>query len=484
MDCYEVIGNGWSNRKEVLAFSAGAEICVRRKVPGGVHGGPAGDKVMWLTHKPEEAVEGRDDVTTLHLLFPSDQREDREPLKLITGTANGDLRHIQLSEHAADEVFKAQFVTDGLPIRSSSVLQQPDHPQLLAASLNDTRVCVYPIDSTDTAIEPLSTIELRRPSNGHRTYRAWSTSFLSPSYLTVGLGPSEDPIHIHALIDSGLTKDPIRKFSLQNDLDKLEGEITLSVCSKKSTSSVYPVVPLPSSSSSAAANDGQVFLSGAYDGIIRLHDLRSSRHVEQAYSDPTDESAIYSLLPRGQEKLLAGTSRHALLKVFDMRLGAKAYSYVDATSPHASHTSGHSDWNLFLKPTTGAYPGRGGGNNWARRSAESSIYSLSSPSSASPHIYAGVEHAVVEMAITSVTDPHPDRAFFAREKGQKSVLRGWRDKEISSLAMYDQESGVQLRTQMDMKEMFRHKEKGWETASDAGYRFAEGLDERWKLASA
>lgn len=496
LDCFEEVGSTWYNRKEVLAFSAGSEICVRRRGSNWPSDGDTGGNLhsSWTIHKPPDAVEGRDDVTSLHLLRPQEETNGSDGLRLIAGTANGDLRLVQLSKDAADEVVRADFNTQGLPIRSSSALQHSDHQRLLAASLDDTRICLYPIDKVESNVEPISTIELQRPTNGHRTYRAWSTSFLSSHHLAVGLGPSEEPIHIHALTESGLHKDPLRKFSLQNDLDKLEGEITLCGFAKKSTSSVYPIVPLPPSSSSFAGGDGNVFLSGAYDGVIRLHDLRSNRHVEKAYIDPTDESAIYSLLPRGQEKLLVGTSRHALFKVFDLRLGAKAYSYLDATSrpdtdrndPQLKPTSDAADiakdWNLFLKPTTGAYPGRGGGNNWARRSAESSIYSLTSPSPASPHIYAGVENAVVEMAMTSVMDSHPDPAFFARDKGQKGVVRGWRDKEIASLAMYDQESGLQLRTQRDVGEMVWQAAERTRNVGDRGPRGrSDGLDERWMV---
>ncbi|KAK5174044.1 uncharacterized protein LTR77_001124 [Saxophila tyrrhenica] len=485
LDCFEEEGK---QRRDVLAFSAGAEVCVRQTER---HKDAADeDRVSWMTYRPLSAVEGRDDVTSLHLLRRQEGEGDDRKLQLITGTANGDLQLIGLSQGEDEEVSKSCFVTQGLPIRSSSLLQEAWRPPLLAASLDDTRVSLYNVDATHPKTEPSSQIEIRRPTNGHRTYRAWSTNFLSSSHLAVGLGPSEEPIYIHQLSESGLTKDPIRKYSLQNDLEKLEGEITLSGFAKKSTSSVYPIVPLPPLGT-AASNDAQVFLSGAYDGIIRLHDLRSARDVEQAYVDRTDESAIYSLLPRGQEKLVAGTSRHNLLKVFDMRLGAKAYTYLDAQSgdnygPEFSRRSSGpatNHWNLFLKPNSATYSGRGGGNNWARRSAESSIYSLASPSSMSPFVYAGVENAVVEMVFTSVADNTPDPRYFAPPaKGQakKSAVRGFRDKEILDLAMYDQESGLKLMTQRSIWETQRAVRAAKSSQATESAEMLDGLDERWR----
>ena len=496
LDCFEEIGSSWRERREVLAFGAGAEVCVRERSRGS--GGK--DYVRWMTYRPLSAVEGRDDVTSLHLLKPR-EGEESKGLDVVTGTANGDLQLLTLPAENGAEVLKTYFTTQGQPVRSSSLLQQPFRPTLLAANIGNTKVNLYEIHSNQPKVAPISQLDILPPPNGHRTYRAWSTNFLSPTNLAVGLGPSEEPIHIYSLTPSGLSKDAVRKFSLQNDLDRLAGEITLSGSAKKSTSSVYPIVPLPPFSTAGGSSEGSVFLSGAYDGMIRLHDLRSNQQVEQAYADPTDDSAIYSLLPRGQETLVAGTSRHSLLKVFDLRLGAKAYSYLDATPPASSAIHGEKqqqnrrrgDWNLFLKPHSATYPGRGGGNNWARRSAESSIYSLACPSPHSPYLYAGVENAVLELAFTSILDKHPDPTFFAdtvaesRDKGggdggRSTYMTGSaRAKEVLDLAMYDQGADMKLMRQRSLWETLRvAQHPGKMTLWKGGGDFVRGLDERWR----
>ena len=500
VDCFEEVGSIWKERREVLAFSAGAEVCVReRRIGCDGRGGVRDEDLKWMTYRPLSAFEGRDDVTSLHLLRPQpgEGGDERTVVELITGTANGDLQLLRLPNEPGTDVPRTYFITQGLPVRSSSLLQEHWKPALLAANLGDLRIGVYEVDPNRPKVVPTSQIDIRppTPTSGHsRGYRTWSTSFLPSNHLAVGLGPSEEPVHIYTLTPTGLERDPLRKLALQTHLDRLDGQGTLG--GKREISSIYPIVPLPSNSSAESQHDGNVFLTGAYDGLIRLHDLRSGRDVEKIYEDPTDSNAIYSLLPRGRETLVAGTSRHSLLKVFDMRMGAKCYSYLDAASTALSSNAGKANdvadidrtcnvsgaeicknWNLFLKPHSATYPGRGGGNNWARRSAESSIYSLASPSPSSPFLYAGVENAVVEMAFTSPTDAHPDPVFDFKPNAE-----GVRVKEVLNLAMYDQTAeSLKLMTQRSLWDVFRAKNAKVPRVPDFEVRGVEGLDDRWRV---
>ena len=470
LDCYEEISNPSGTRKEILAFSAGAEICLRERSINTA----TGDDARWMTYRPLSAVEGRDDVTCMHLVRPQEGDDPQQGRTLVTGTANGDLQLLQLPPDDGSPAVKTYFPTQGRDVRSTSVLQKPFNSSLLAANLGESHLCVYSVDQNAEKIPAFTEIDVRpQMSNGRRNQRIWSTNFLSSTNLAIGLGPSEEPLHIYALSPSGLTKEPIRKFGLRDGMDN------------KRTSSTYPVVPLPPATTASGSGDGQVFLSGAYDGIIRLHDLRSSRDFESIYTDPTEDGSIYSLLPRGRESLVAGTSRHSLLKVFDLRLGSKAYSYLGDQPPDDQQTGKierTKDYSLFITPQAATYPGRGGGNNWARRSAESSVYSLTSPSPNSPYIYAGVENAIVAMAFTSLLDAHPDPTYFRPLRGEndasKGTIGGMRVKDIFDLAMYDQTADMTL-----------HKQRSvWETVrSSAGLRRGEGtldgLDERWKIGS-
>ncbi|KAK0248248.1 hypothetical protein B0A54_07925 [Friedmanniomyces endolithicus] len=504
LDVYEDVGPRWQDREETLAFSAGAEVCVRKK-----RRSKGREDVVWWTYRPLSAYEGRDDVTTLHLLRPDSGGGDPHGQRLITGTANGDLRLLSLPEGPGGEVSTTHFTTQGLPVRSSTLLQPPFAPALLAASLGDSLVNLYHIDPSQTKIAPSSSTEIHPPQTTNAEQRArhqriWSTQFLSSQTLAVGIGPSDQPIHIYDLTPSGFTKNPSRRFSLQNtDLTLSRLDLSppgTSAEPKKPSSSIYPIVPLPPSSSAASSAEGTVFLSGAYDSTIRLHDLRSPRDVEQSYTDPTDDSAIYSLLPRGREQVVAGTSRHSLLKVFDLRLGARCYDYLDASDsapssqgsdeqqPRRKERRERRDWNLFLKPhntpssSSTATAGRRG-SYYSRSSATSShassVYSLASPSPCSPILYAGVESAVVELAFTSMLDRWPDPAFFPHQQQQRSARRD--GSEVLELAMYDQTAGnVRLYSQRSGAETRRVSGNAVGRTLE-GVSGERGLDERWRV---
>nr|POE74707.1 hypothetical protein CFP56_37238 [Quercus suber] len=411
-------------------------------------------------------------------------------ISVVVGTANGDLKLVKFLGGESKDPSASYFVTQGQPVRSSSVLERSDGSALLAASMGDSRVSIYPVSPSSSKIAPLCSIDIRpdqAETISSKNHRVWSTAFLSQQHIAVGLGPSDHPLSIYALTPTGLCEKPVREFGLPNVVDDLvEGSVPLAASfAKNITSSVYPIVTLPPSF--AAGGHGNIFLSGAYDGIVRLHDLRSSSDVEQAYVDPSDDSAIYSLLPRGQENILAGTARHSLLKVFDLRLGAKAYSYLD-TAPvdHKTRTdigSAKGDWNLFLRPSMHqqSQHGRGPGRY---RSSETSVYSIAAPSPSSPYIYAGVENSVLELAFTGVLDKHSDPIFsnyaFLSPKNAEDAQR---NRQVVDLAMYDQTfSSPKLYTQKSLWETARTSRRGSAVAHTLDFPpAAPGLDERWKL---
>ena len=491
LDVYEQ-DVGSRGKREVLAYSAGAEVCVRvREWQVGRHGKEK-DKIKWHTYRPISAYEGRDDVTTVQLMRSENSGLD---VRMVIGTANGDLQVLTLPVNGAEgaDVDKVYLTTQGQSVRSSSLLQPDGRAGLLAAEVGDSKICLYTLEDGQPKISPGSEIDIKTAAREDgitlsKAYRPWSTNFLSSNHLAIGLGPSEQPIHVYTLTPSGLSTDHVRKFTLSSDhdLDDRSDEIAPGGVAKKPMSSVYPIIPLPPSSG-ASRQDAQIFLSGAYDGVVRLHDLRSPRDVEGSYIDPTDDSAIYSLLPRGRETLLVGSNRHNLLKVFDMRLGSKCYSYLDAQPTKAAATPKR-DWSLFLKPHSGSTNTNlpGSDRRWGRSAAESSIYSLASATQHSPHIYAGIENNVVELAFTDVLDPNPDPTYFkpwtpkagggAGSKGAKGEheWNGWKTKDVIDLACYEQRADMKLYAQRGLVETSRTRDV---VLNDA----VEGLDRRWKV---
>ncbi|GAB7340501.1 hypothetical protein MBLNU457_6923t1 [Dothideomycetes sp. NU457] len=473
VDCYETFvansgagGYDWARRREVLAWSAGAEVLVRVRRPG-----EAGRETEWWSYRPEGAMEGRDDVTSVRLLRRQEGSEEGE--RVVAGTANAKLRLLAMPPREGEGVVTAEFKTQGRSVRSTSV---DEGDGLLAANLGDTFLAIYSLSNTKSTsgkgsrrVQPLSHINALPTAKPG--CRIWSTKFLSQSTLAIGLGPSVEPIHIFTITPSGLHAEADRTFSLIDDLDsRLDNVGTV-----RTSSSVYPIEPIPSAVGDT--KNATTFLSGGYDGVIRLHDMRSHRPVEGIYKDPTDDSAVYSLLARGRDKIIAGTSRHALLKVFDLRMsGASEYNFLDARKPedgdnhdigvadldHPASTEG--DWNVFLNPRgNNAQQG-----NWARRSAESPIYSLASPSLVSPYVYAGVENALVEFNFSAAADKYPDPLVGQSPEWTNRA----RDRDVLNFAAYsqgtDSKTAMRLRVQQSVKD----------TVASAGGR-PWGLDERW-----
>ncbi|KAH0207736.1 hypothetical protein KCU99_g421, partial [Aureobasidium melanogenum] len=432
-----------------------------------------GTRVRWWTYKPLSSVEGRDDITSVRILKRDDQ-PSRNSIdsseQIIIGTANGDLQLVEVPPGSDSGVIKTYYVTNGVPVRSTSLSTETeitqDQPQHLAANLSDSRIALYQVDPTQFKIAPVS--EINAIPQRQKGCRIWSTKFLDSRHLAVGSGPSVEPINIFEIRPEGIVEEPVRKIGLTGNADELD---------PVKASSIYPIEPLLDSN---GGRNGDLFLSGGYDGIVRLHDMRSPSSFTAVYHDPTDDAAIYSLLSRGRDRVVAGASRHGLLKMFDLRMsGGSMYDYAGASDTSDSSTG---DWNIFINPrdryVNSAWRGP---NSWMRRSAEGSVYNLSSPSPTSPFIFAGVENAVVEFNFSSVLDKHPDPIFLggsAGKKGRRNNVPSYlqHKQDILNLAMYSQgtdgsREAMKLRTQRSIEETlgqdinpvaqhYKHKQHG------------------------
>ncbi|MCJ1433052.1 hypothetical protein MMC27_002411 [Xylographa pallens] len=420
IDCYaEQTGDSWFSRDEILAWGAGAELNLRlkgmgEKVENQWQVSEDNERTLkydqfhhrnkWLTYKDDTHYDGRDDITSVNLLKPWQKPADGAE-HLIIGRASGELVYVSLSNRKAECRIMARFATGDRRIQSAhiSTAREP----LLAACLSTGSVVVYPVFPYSLDTKPYSDLPVIPVTTSGRT---WATTFLRPERLAIGIGPSTFPLHIYDVSNSLGTSKPLRKFSVSADC----------CTSNTSASSVYTIVPLdPSSQASGMAGD--VFMSGWYDGSIKIHDLRSPDSHVVTFTDPVDTySAVYSLLPIGRERFVAGGARHSIIKIFDFRMtGNRLYFAANAEACSADKADKtprplaccqyHSDmkddrpgYNVFLDPSN------------QRRRAESPVYSLASAAPYSPHIYAGLEGRVVQLDVVEVMDRFPDQAFGGR----------------------------------------------------------------------
>lgn len=437
IDSYEELHGAWDERKEVLAWSAGTQIVVRIKETGlfarqqqEIHR-RAGDSPestttfdafghcnSWFTYKIPESFEGRDDITSLKLLRPHQQSVVSQ--SIIFGTASGRLSLLSWDACRQDSR-EQQYDTSGRTVGSVAV--SAANKASIAATLGDSTLALYPTgqeDPSEDPVEPLS--EVSPFVSGNRTARIWSCSFLSNDKVAVGLGPSHEPIQMYEILPSGFTSQPLRTFNLEPKFWKG----TESHQAVRRNTSVYPILPIPGTSQSGS-DAGNIFLSGGYDGLVRLHDVRSPHGFETMFWDPTNDSSVYSLAIQDLERIVAGVSMHSMIKVFDLRLsGSHAYETMSLSSRPENKSKGQDHayntivnearnkastmsggWNLFLNPR---HPPRGNAyrEDYWRGGQASPVYSLSIPSSTSPNVYAGLEGAVQSLTFHSVADRHPD----------------------------------------------------------------------------
>lgn len=271
IDSYEAwYGGDWTSRKEVIAWGAGAALCIRGTVMGdnGRHEWQPLDntslnrmnsheqRYAYATYNEKEAVEGLDDITSVNLL-PHQSLDD--PEQVIIGRASGGLALISLSTDASQSKVLSSYETLGRPVRSAAMKSEGN--ALLAACLSDFTIALYPIDTIDSQVIPISQIS---GSSSHQS-RTWSSRFLGHDRLIVGLGPSQKPIHVYNIGRGDISQENVRvldvdDFSTHAQID-LPGDNAF-----RSATSIYSLAPIDASSSVGRAEEG-VFLSGGYDGL-------------------------------------------------------------------------------------------------------------------------------------------------------------------------------------------------------------------------
>ncbi len=272
VDCY---GPDWGSRKEILAWGAGADLIVRVKSMGGQaerayqasHIRGKDQKLFdqhhhmtqWMVHREAGLVDGRDDVTSINLLRPS-QKPANELEYIVVGRASGYLDIVKVST-TNSQSHKVAGLISGKSIRSATVSSTRD--PLVATCMADSTISCYSIHLAQKCLEPAGDISAILPGQSGRT---WSTQFLRHDRLAVGLGPSREPLHVYSLGQNGISTASVRKIGFQaasadSRLDTVGNVVSY-------TSTVYSIAPIAPSSSAGGA-EGDILLTGSYDGTVR-----------------------------------------------------------------------------------------------------------------------------------------------------------------------------------------------------------------------
>ncbi|RPB04752.1 hypothetical protein L873DRAFT_1840257 [Choiromyces venosus 120613-1] len=288
--------------RDVLAIGAGQDIMVSK--------GRGQRGTLWWGFENREERGGRDDVTGLHLLRPYEKVGNKDVEVALVGRANGRLEMLELDTRGRFGVTSkpkvvVRYHTDGRMVKGMDMIHKGNGGGvLIGAILNNSSLSIYNVRQPASVGE---SVRLVREASEVQFVdeQPWEVSFLDHTKVAVGKS-SAKPIAIHTITPSGLTQEPIREF-----LAKDWGDM-------KSVS-VYAIKPLPKSSTGASAN-GDVFLSGCWDGIARLHDLRTPEPAVAQFRDPIgSQTPIFSLLPLSSDTFMTGVNQYGLLKYFDIR---------------------------------------------------------------------------------------------------------------------------------------------------------------------
>jgi hypothetical protein len=461
----EVLDSGWTRRREFVVWGAGAQIGIRLKQTGmrtesrtreeeldkvDQHG----NVTKWNTHQPEASRDGADDITALKLLsrdyISLNNQTPRNKVYTVTGTAAGKLSLSKLEFRPGQQaLLRKEFIYRTGRVSSVRSLDISPSEELIASAYSNGLLMLHFVYDRDRKGFPISSISVPQATYGH----VWATHFVSDVMLAVGTGRSYQPLHIYGITPGGLSENPIRSWTVTDD---------------ESTSEVFGSVGCIHRLPEAPGLSSEImFLSGHTDGAVRLHDMRSPHSHDAIFSDPVDDGAVFSLVTKGRERLVAGNSRNSLIKMFDLRMtGSRVYSYRNAAIPqdstHLCSGAGEAvdGWSMFLHPGESSSLSNSNSRGHARRSSLTSgisdarasaspVYSLSSPSAYSPSIFAGLEAQVTQIDMVDVFDKYPDPVFDSHHS--KTIGSKWFwDPNASSknLAYYEHTQSNRLRKQV------------------------------------
>lgn len=222
------------------------------------------NRLNWFTIQHREFRAGVDDVTSINILDPCTHVRESLPdtlaVDFIAGRASGHLHRYSVSNAEPVRVvvntFRS-FENQGSPsrrsVRSADVNSKTEASLLVACS--DKVISLYKTEVETHDVWPVAEfgIELDLPRA-----QAWTTKFSSRENLLLGLVQSQWPLHSYKASPTGLVLT-----------EKLEDQGDISDVLALASHSVYAIEPLSGVSRAGGSSNGDVFLSGCYDGTCR-----------------------------------------------------------------------------------------------------------------------------------------------------------------------------------------------------------------------
>jgi hypothetical protein len=217
-----------------------------------------------FTVQHDEFRAGVDDITSINILDRCTHARESLPdtlaVDFIAGRASGHLHRYSVSNAKPVQVvvntfrsFEKEGSLSRRSVRSADLNSKIEASLLVACS--DKVISIYKTEVETHDVWPVAEfeIELDLPRA-----QAWTTKFSSHENLLLGLGQSPWPLHAYKASPTGLVLT--EKFGDQCDISNM-----LALASR----SVYAIEPLSGVSRAGGSSNGDIFLSGCYDGVCR-----------------------------------------------------------------------------------------------------------------------------------------------------------------------------------------------------------------------
>ncbi|KAJ3715459.1 hypothetical protein C8R42DRAFT_612906 [Lentinula raphanica] len=279
-----------------------------------------------------EERNGQLDITSMS--FVDDEGEGRT---LLCGFRNGTLARVVLAKDDASNKLTPHIDTEAnLQSHTPDIIESISTSGSLALSLS-SRGQARMMNIHSTPYTTTSEIDL--------AMRAW-TSYISDEsspYVAFGCSSKTAPLSVYSILQSSLSHTPTAILGRKTNQPMPH-------------SAVYGICRSPFSS--PWGSSPQILISGWFDGVVRVHDLRSSSLAEptsdnsssgnaasptplcpvMSFKDPWSIEPIYSVSSGGGacSHLAAGSARHSVVSFWDIRypkLGWSVYAPGNDRSP-------------------------------------------------------------------------------------------------------------------------------------------------------
>lgn len=286
------------------------------------------------------AKPGRSPGIKLECLYTtSNQLQARRDITSLTSVADGGLDrtvYVGYADGAVEHITLpvCKIGMEGTSIDSSYRNRQHIYGSDPVESLSSAGDYVLSLSSAGTAVffNRVALAKSEAPQTLELQTRSWSShlsTHASTPYAVFGTS-STTPLVVHNIHTSHIASTPSAILAPSQSDDKPERP-----------SAVYGISGTPSSAPWGASD--QIVVSGWYDGVVRVHDMRSSvrassktdaldgpaplRPVLSIY-DPWTFEPIYSVACGGgnSSHVAAGTARHSVVALWDVRSPTQGWS--------------------------------------------------------------------------------------------------------------------------------------------------------------